>query len=613
LVTKTKIGASFSQSKTEFSVWAPHQNQLSVVLPQESEVLRMNKVEGGYWFLEVEGIKPETRYQFRLNNKIDRPDPASHFQPEGVFGLSSVVDHLSFPWTDNKWRGIELEDMVMYELHVGTFSSQGTFAGVKRRAQELSKLGINAVELMPVSQFSGARNWGYDAVFPFAVQNTYGGPNELKKLVDKFHANGIAVILDVIYNHLGPEGNFLQDFGPYFLSNRTGPWGPAINFDGALSSGVRNFFLENAVHWFQNYHLDGLRLDAVFTIIDNSHKHFLSELSETTENFSAKKRKLLLIAENDCVDPKIVNPRKASGHGLDAVWHDNFHHSVHALLTGDRNWYYSSFGPLNKLVQAMHTEYADCDQTNRVKKAKICSEKRFVPKMLVVFSQNHDQIGNRPLGERLITLSGFEAAKLAAGIVILSQYTPMLFMGEEYGENAPFLFFTDFTSKALGKSVKTGRKRELKENGWIGAPSDPQNPATFMCSKINWQERSKGKGKKMLEYYQNLIDQRKIFINSDPNKQLRTHFFRSKDELLLVIEKRTSDFSLVTINNFGNRECSYRFPCKGESYCKVLDSADTAWFGPGSALPKEANFGDIHTICPLSIAVFVNKQAKING
>jgi maltooligosyltrehalose trehalohydrolase len=229
--------------------------------------------------------------------------------------------------------------------------------------------------------------------------------------------------------------------------------------------------------------------------------------------------------------------------------------------------------------------------------------------MLVVFSQNHDQIGNRPRGDRLITISGFEAAKLAAGIVILSQYTPLLFMGEEYGENAPFLFFTDFTSKTLGKSVKTGRKRELKENGWIGVSSDPQNPATFMRSKINWQERTKGKGKKMLEYYKNLIDQRKIFINSDPNKQLRTHFFRSKDELLLVIQKQTSDYNLVTIHNFGNRECSYRFPCKEGSYFKVLDSADTDWFGPGSELPKKANFDDIHTICPLSIAVFV-KQAK---
>jgi maltooligosyltrehalose trehalohydrolase len=613
LITKIKIGAKYSQNKTEFSVWAPHQDTLSVVLPQKNEVLKMNKMENGYWLLEIEGIKPKTRYQFRLNDKIDRPDPASHFQPEGVFGYSAVVDHSSFPWTDNSWRGIKLEDMVMYELHVGTFSRQGTFAGVKRRAQEFSRLGINAVELMPVSQFSGARNWGYDAVFPFAVQNTYGGPDELKKLVDEFHANGIAVILDVIYNHLGPEGNFLKDFGPYFLFNRTCPWGPAINFDDILSHGVRNFFLENAVHWFQHYHIDGLRLDAIFTIIDNSPKHFLEELSETTENLSTSQRKLLLIAEHDRVDPRIIDPRKTSGYGLDAVWHDDLHHSMHALLTGERNWYYSSFGPLKKLVQALHKEYIDSDQTIIVEKLEICSKKRIDPKKLVVFSQNHDQIGNRPLGERLITLAGFEAAKLAAGIVILSQYSPLLFMGEEYGEKAPFLFFTDFSDKALGKSVRIGRKKELKKNGWVGEPLDPQNQATFACSKIDWQKRTKKKGRKMLEYYQNLIELRKTFINSDPNKRLQLQFFMLKDELLLIIQKQTSVYSMVTVNNFGNQECCYRFPCEGGSYYKVLDSADATWFGSGSALPEKANLGDRHTICPLSIAVFVNQKVKHNG
>ena len=609
MVKKIKIGANYSQNKTEFSVWAPHKDMLSVVLPQKNEIHKMNKADNGYWHLEIEGIKPETRYQFRLDDKIDRADPASHFQPDGVFGSSAVVDHSSFRWTDNDWRGIKLEDMVMYEMHVGTFTQQGTFSAAKPRAQELSRLGINAVELMPVSQFSGARNWGYDAVFPFAVQNTYGGPDELKKLVDEFHANGTAVILDVIYNHLGPEGNVLQDFGPYFHSDRTCPWGPALNFDAALSHGVRNFFLENAVYWFQNYHLDGLRLDAIFTIIDSSHKHFLRELSETIEDLAKSQRTLLLIAENDRVDPKIINSRKTSGHGLDAVWHDNLHHSLHARLTGERNWYYGSFGTLKELVQALHAEYIDCEQTASVQTIEVCS-KRITPKKLVVFSQNHDQIGNRPQGERLITLAGFEAAKLAAGIVILSQYTPLLFMGEEYGENNPFLFFTDFSSKVLGKNVRIGRKKELKENGWIGESSDPQKPATFVRSKLDWQERSKGKNKKMLEYYQNLIELRKNFVNSDPNKWLRIRFYTSKDGTLLVIQKMTSDSTLVTVANFGKKKDSYSFPCGGGLYRKVLDSADAAWFGPGSVLPEKANLGDKHIISPLSIAVFVNQKVE---
>lgn len=611
MITKIKIGANYSENKTCFSVWAPHKETLSVVLPQKNEVHTMNKADNGYWLLEIEGIKPETRYQFRLNDKIDRPDPASHFLPEGVFGSSAVVDHSAFPWKDNDWRGIKLEDMVMYELHVGTFTQQGTFAAIKRRVQELSRLGINAVELMPVSQFSGARNWGYDGVFPFAVQNTYGGPDELKKLVDEFHANGIAIILDVVYNHLGPEGNVLPDFGPYFLFDRKSPWGPSINFDGALNHGVRNFFLENSIHWFQNYHFDGLRLDAIFTIIDNSTKHFLKELSETTENLATSKRKLLLIAENDRIDPRIVN---SSGHGLDAVWHDNLHHSLHALLTGERNWYYGSFGALKKIVHALHEEYVDCGgPTVPLEIVDVCCKKRIAPKKLVAFSQNHDQIGNRPLGERLVTLAGFEAAKLAAGIVMLSQYTPLLFMGEEYGEEAPFLFFTDFSDKALGKRVKAGRKKELKQNGWKGEPFDPQNPASFECSKINWENRSRGNGRKMLKYYQLLLGLRKAFINNYPNKRLRIKFHVSKDESLLVIQKKTPDFIMVSVANFGKKEGNYGFPCSGGLYWKVLDSADIAWSGPGSGLPATASLGDRHTICPLSMAVFVNQETKNNG
>lgn len=604
-----RIGAIYSKSKTEFIVWAPHQNQVSVVLPQKNQVLKMDKVKNGYWLLDIEGIKPETRYFFRLDNHKDRPDPASHFQSDGVFSSSAVIDHSSFAWKDNNWHGIKLEDMVMYELHVGAFSQQGTFAAAKRRAQEISRMGINVVELMPVSQFSGTRNWGYDAVFPFAVQNTYGGPEELKKLVDEFHANGIAVILDVVYNHIGPEGNFLGDFGPYFLFDRKSPWGPSINFDGPFNQPVRNFFLENAVHWFQNYHIDCLRLDAIYAIKDNSPKHFLKELSETTKKISTNQKKLLLIAENDRVDSKIMDPAKKGGYGLDAVWHDNLHHSLHALLTGERNWYYSSFGALKELKVALHRESESRNQIS-LEEIEIYSNHRINSRKLVVFSQNHDQIGNRALGERLIALAGFEAAKLVAGTVILSQYTPLLFMGEEYGETAPFLFFTDFSGEVLGKQVCLGRKRELKKNGWKSESIDPQNPTAFACSKIDWLQRTMGKGKKMLEYYQALLSLRKSCLNSDANKRLRVKFYLSEEELLLVIQKETTEFIMAVVTNFGKKNSSYHFPCKGGLYSKVLDSADTAWLGPGSTLPKSAKLGDEHTICPLSLSVFLKQKEK---
>jgi maltooligosyltrehalose trehalohydrolase len=604
-----KIGANYSIKRTDFTVWAPNQNKVFLVLPKENEILEMNKDKSGYWTLQVEEIKPKTRYMFRLDDQKNRPDPASHFQPDGVFGSSEVVDHSAHVWEDSDWKGIKLEDLVTYELHIGAFTKQGTFEAAKKRARDLSALGVNAVELMPVSQFSGARNWGYDAVFTFAVQNTYGGPDQLKKLVEEFHKNGIAVFLDVVYNHIGPEGNFLSDFGPYFQFNRMSPWGPTINFDGPQSHHVRNFFFENAVYWLQNYHVDGLRLDAIFAITDNSPKHFLKELSETVDKLSTKQKKLLLIGENDQVDPKILDSPNAGGFGLDAVWHDTLHHSLHALLTGERNWYYSSFGKVSQVKEALQKEYANCNPAP-LENSEVCIEQKINPKKLVVFSQNHDQIGNRPMGERLIKLAGVEAAKLSAGITILSQYSPLLFMGEEYGEDAPFLFFTDFSSKLLGEKVCLGRKIEIKKNAWKDQPPDPQNPLTFESSKINWEKRVSEKGRKILKYYATLLELKKTLGDRDANKQLQTKFIVSKDELLLFLQKETIDYSMVTVANFGKQSEQYRFPFGGGSYIKFLDSADTAWLGPGSGLPKKAELGDEHTINPLSMSVFIKQKEK---
>lgn len=603
-----KIGAHFCQDKSEFIVWAPNQHQVSLVLPQEKQVMNLEKSENGYWRMHADSLKPYSRYMFRLADGIDRPDPASQFQPDGVFGSSAIVDHTSFKWKDSAWHGINLEDMIIYELHVGTFSPEGNFAGARKRAAELSETGINAVELMPVSQFSGSRNWGYDAVFPFAVQNTYGGPEELKKLVQEFHANGVAVILDVVYNHLGPEGNVLNNFGPYLLLNRMTPWGASMNFDGPFCSEVRNFFFENADYWLNNYHIDGLRLDAVFAIIDHSSNHFLKELSEKVEALSkAISKKLLLIAENDHVDPNMIKSRKAGGYGLDAIWHDNLHHSLHAILTGERNWYYSSFGSLSKVVNALN-EGCEDNPTQTTQLSAICSSALFPLNKLVVFTQNHDQIGNRPNGDRLITIAGVEAAKLAAGLTLLSPFTPLLFMGEEYGEPAPFLFFTDYKDKTIGKKVQVGRKRELAKNGWKIQPTNsPQDRVIFASSRINWDQRNQERGKRILDYYRKLIKLRK---DLQVGPQEAPKFLTSKHKSLLVVQRKFAVSEFVTVANFSHSIQDWQFPFEAEVYYKVLDSSDAIWAGPGSTLPQKVTARDRLSICPLSMGVYLRSKGE---
>ncbi len=602
-----KIGANYTEAKTEFIVWAPNSPEVTLVLPEMNQVLKMDKTNNGYRRLAVKDIKPNTRYMFRLKDK-ERPDPASHSQPDGVFSSSAVVNHSSFLWKDDNWPGAILENMIIYELHVGTFSREGTFKGVYSRAADLSEMGITAIELMPVSQFSGDRNWGYDAVYPFAVQNSYGGPDELKRLVEEFHSKGIAVILDVVYNHLGPEGNFFGDFGPYFLATRQTPWGASMNFDGLASSNVRDYFFENAIYWFENYHVDGLRLDAVFAILDNSKKHFLKELSEKVGAFSKKtSRRISLIAENDSVNPEIIKSRKVGGFGLDGLWHDNLHHSVHAILTGERNWYYSSFGSLGKIIEALCQSCAEQRSLPAKQPLVICSSRQFLPSRLVVFSQNHDQIGNRPTGDRLVKTAGFEAAKLAAGIILLSPFTPLLFMGEEYAERAPFLFFTDYSNKALGEKVESGRKRELKKNGWKTQPNtSPQDPTTFSSSKIDWDQRSHAQGKQMLGYYRELIDFRKR-LHCDSRRLNKEKFFAFDEKSLLVIQK-DSDF--VTLANFSPLQQEYQFLVNRGQYVKVLDSADTRWGGPGSILASKIEFGDSVNVRPSSFAVYWKSKSE---
>lgn len=583
----------------EFNVWAPFLNKVAVkIISPEEKVIPMEKDNEGYWKTTIAGITPAMKYFYLLGDEEDRADPASHYQPEGVHGASQVIDHSAFSWSDGNWQGIPLSEMIICELHVGTFTPEGTFEAIIPRLDELRDTGINTIELMPVSQFPGERNWGYDGVYPYAVQNSYGGPEGLKHLVNECHKREILVILDVVYNHLGPEGNYLRDFGPYFTNTYSTPWGEAINFDSAYSKEVRNFFIENAIHWFSHYHVDALRLDAIHAIFDMGAKHFLSELSERVEEFSQKKgRKFSLIAESDLNDSRVVIPRESWGYGIDGVWCDDFHHAIHTLLTGEKRGYYLDFGKIAYMVKSMKEGFVYSGEYSEFRKRNHGNSSKDIPaKQMVVFSQNHDQTGNRMLGERLSTLVSFEALKLAAGIVLLSPYIPLLFMGEEYGEDAPFLYFVSHSDRALIEAVRQGRKKEFHEFKWQGESPDPQSTETFLKSKINWEKRNEGTHKILLDFYKKLITLRSTtpaLLHAD-KKGLDAD---SMEKERVVLVRRWNDSSHVCLFfNFNNADVRVVPSLLAGKWGKILDSSEKIWNGPGSLLPKELNPGDEITI-----------------
>ncbi|MGH7599134.1 MAG: malto-oligosyltrehalose trehalohydrolase [bacterium] len=585
-----KIGANYLGNGTgEFVVWAPFKTkvELKIVLPGERTV-PMQKDERGYWKATINNVSPDHLYFYRLENEKDRPDPASHFQPKDVHGPSQVVDHAAFKWEDSDWKGIGLAKMIMYELHTGTFTPEGTFEAIISRLGDLKGIGINAIELMPVAQFPGERNWGYDGVYPFAVQNSYGGPDGLKKLVNACHQTGIAVILDVVYNHLGPEGNYLWDFAPYFTDKYKTPWGKALNFDDARSDPVRNFFIENAQHWLENYHVDALRLDAVHAIFDMSARPFLQELAERVEELSKNAgRKFHLIAESNLNDTKIIRPRELGGFGMDAQWCDDFHHSLRTLVTGENRGYYVDFGRVEQFVKCWQEGFVYSGQYSHYRKRHHGNSSKERPgRQFIVFSQNHDQVGNRMLGERLPALVSFEALKLAVGAVILSPYIPMLFMGEEYGEEAPFLYFASHSDANLIEAVRKGRKEEFKSFNWIGEPPDPQSVDTFLKSKLNWEKRAQGDHKVLLDFYKNLIKLRNempALANLDKDALEAVGFEENK---IVLLQRRKGRSQVLLIFNFNNAEVAFTASFYKGKWKKILDSSDKIWSGPGVLLPE---------------------------
>ena len=462
VLRRPSLGATYlDDGKCQFCVWAPHVEEIEVqLISPRIERLALKKDDMGYHLGMSENLGPGSRYVYRLEGGTQRPDPASRFQPEGVHGPSEVVD-AKFPWEDDGWKGLALHDVVIYELHVGVYTREGTFDAVIPYLQELKDLGVTAVEIMPVGQFPGNRNWGYDGVYPFAAQNSYGGPQGLKRLVNACHRIGLAVILDVVYNHLGPEGNYFADFAPYFTERYKTPWGSALNFDGPYSDEVRHFFIENARYWISEFHIDALRLDAVHAILDHSPRPFLEELGAAVHKLAAKlNRRVLLMPESASNDARLIRSRERGGYGLDAVWSDDFHHALRTLLTGEQSGYYQDYGELKHLVDAYREGFAYSGAYSRFRKRRHGSSAKDIPaKRFIVFSQNHDQVGNRPRGDRLTDSVCFEALKLAAATVILSPFIPLIFMGEEYGETAPFPFFISHSDAELVEDDDAEQKR----------------------------------------------------------------------------------------------------------------------------------------------------------
>ena len=566
-----------------FDVWAPGAGSVAVELLDPDADADLEPSGDGYFGAVVVGVQPGRRYRYRLDGGELLPDPASALQPDGVRGPSAVVDP-AFPWTDDGWRGLPLDRFVLYELHVGTFTPEGTFDAIVPRLAELAELGITAIELMPVSQFSGGRNWGYDGVFPYAVQDTYGGPEGLKRLVNAAHAAGLAVCLDVVLNHLGPEGTVLPRYGPFLSDHHRTPWGPAVNVDGHGSDGVRAFFTGAVLRWFEEFHLDALRLDAADQIRDRSALHFLAELAIRAAALAERLgRPLHLIAESDLNDPRMVTPTAVGGLGMDAQWADDLHHALHALLTGDHHGYYADFDGTAPLAKAFREPFVlDGVESSYRGRTHGASARGLPARRFVVCSQNHDQVGNRARGDRLVAQAGMERAKLAAGAVLVSPYLPLLFMGEEHGETAPFPYFTSHEDPDLAEAVRRGRSEEFAAFRWQGEPPDPQAEETFTSARLRWDARSDGPHAGVLAWYRELLRRRRELPALDRGDPGSVETAQSDNPPVVWVRRAAGTREAIACLHFGDSDRELESPFAAPGLRVALDSADTRFAGPGA-------------------------------
>jgi len=527
------LSAAITHGVCEFRVWAPNARRVKLQLLDHGKDVReleMEPVDQGHFVLQT-SAKPGDRYFYVVDDHQPVSDPVSRLLPLGVHGPTEIVDPDQFHWSDKQWRGLPLKHYVIYELHIGTFTLQGTFDSAIEQLDYLKKLGVSVIEIMPVAAFPGVRNWGYDGVSPYAVQASYGGPEALRRLVNAAHGIGLGVILDVVYNHLGNEGNYLRLFGPYFTARHQTPWGEAINYDQEGCEEVRRYFIENALYWIREYHLDGLRLDAVQTIRDDSSPHILAEIAGNVSALAQEAgREVCVIAETDENDERIVRPRiargrrapllrvaglLAGGYGLDAIWSDDFHHVIHAFFTGESKGYYQDFGRPEQIARALNEGFVFQGEPFRFWQGRPrgTSSRQMPLPAHVICIQNHDQVGNRAQGERLTALAPRGARMLAAAMLLLAPATPLLFMGQEFDESRPFQFFTDYSDPVLQKAVTEGRRNEFKDFDFQEIP-DPQATATFERSKLNW-DLAHGENA-MLDWYSALLALRRQYVTGSP-------------------------------------------------------------------------------------------------
>lgn len=511
----------------KFQVWAPNAKKVELIIEdgdrtrlacepdrpgpgQSQPPAQPHSPSAGHWTLDLPDADapPGTRYRYSLDDAPPVPDPRSPWQPDGVHGPSATVDHAAYRWRDHTFTPTPLASAVLYELHVGTFTEAGTYAAAADKLTHLADLGVTHVELLPIASFPGKQGWGYDGVSLYAPHPAYGTPEELKDFVAAAHDRGIAVLLDVVYNHLGPDGNYTGGFGPYFTDRYHTPWGSAINVDEHGSNEVRAFFIDNALMWLRDYHFDGLRLDAVHAIVDKSAVNFFEEMSErVTELEAFESREIVLIAECDLNDPRYVRPHSQGGYGLDAHWCDDFHHALHSFFTGELDGYYADYGSLADVAKALEQAYVFDGQWSLFRQRNHGRPPiDITPGQLVVSAQNHDQIGNRALGERLPALVSEDSLRAIAALFLLSPFVPMLFQGEEWAASTPFQYFTDHVDKNLGRLVTEGRRREFSAfKSHAEDVPDPQDPATFQRSKLNWAELEKAPHAALLDWHKHLL------------------------------------------------------------------------------------------------------------
>jgi maltooligosyltrehalose trehalohydrolase len=554
-----------------FRVWASKAGQVEIHASGKS--LPMKKKPDGWWEAEIPAARPGDDYSFSIDGGPPLPDPRSRWQPNGLAGPSRIVDHDAFRWTDDVFQARPLSAALIYELHVGTFTPDGTFAAIIDKLDYLKDLGVTHIELMPVADFPGRYGWGYDGVALYAPRHAYGGPEGLKRLVDASHTRGLGVILDVVYNHFGPSGNFLPQFGHYFSERHKTPWGDSLNFDGPHSDEVRRFFCDNALMWFRDYHVDGLRLDAVHAIVDTSALPFLEQLATEVDALKAHLgRHLILIAESDLNDPRVVRPYELGGFGLDAQWSDDFHHALHSVITGEQNGYYSDFGSIADLATSFKTSYVYTGTRSEFRHKRHgrppigLSAHHFLG-----YAQNHDQLGNRAQGDRLCHLTSRDRAKLAAALVLTAPFVPMLFQGEEFAASAPFQYFADFPDDPeLSRAVSKGRRDEFAAFGWKPEDiPDPASPETFERSKLDWTEIDREPHRDLLRWHRKVIKLRRQLPELTDGRLDMVNTAFSEQDRWLVIER-----CLVTIAvNFADDRRRLPFP-EGRPRTVLLSTHD---------------------------------------